>query len=70
MISYDEMDALEASVKSPQSRAILRVLIDSYKHWRLESNKSHSWPYDEHVKDKLWEAEVAIHAFRNNADLR
>jgi hypothetical protein len=70
MISYDELDAIEASVKSPQSKAILRVLIDSYRYWLDESKKQNGYPYDEHVENKLWEAEIAIHAFKNNTDPR
>jgi hypothetical protein len=64
MITDEWLENLEKDTTDPRKKFIVKVLIDSYKHWRTESKKTHSWPYDEHVTEMLWQAEVALYTFQ------
>lgn len=63
MVTLEWVDELETQLTDPKQKSIFKVLATSYRHWITESKKQHSWPYDEHVKEMLWDCEVALLAF-------
>lgn len=63
MITLDAVEEMATQLTDSKQKAIFKVLIASYKHWLKEQKLNHSWPYDEHVNDMVWDCEVAILAF-------
>lgn len=63
MITLEWIEETKKNIIDARQKSIFKVLANSYEYWYKESKQNSSWPYDEHVKDMLWDCEVALLAF-------
>lgn len=63
MITLEWLDETNKQLTDVKQKAIFKVLSASYQHWYKLSCQTQPWPYNEYVKEMLWDCEVALLAF-------